>query len=222
VAATGRDEGVFVEPMLLPPVPTLQSLELPAGAPAIRLGETLGLRGHHLAGDGARARFRRVRAAEVLELDAAADATDAGFDVELPSTPAEASDWQAGVYEVTGRVEQAGTLRETNRLPLVLAPRLDDITPTFAGDELTAIEVTCSPPVRPAQSVVLVVSDRELLPEPFETATDTVTFPAPPAPNALPLGVLPVRLRVDGVESLVIEHGSTPPQFSQVVNTEAP
>ena len=173
------------------------------------MGETLSLRGHHLAGNQTRARFRILRGTATLESLAAADANEAGFDVQMAPDP----NWQAGIYEVTALMEQGGILRETNRLPLVLAPRLDLITPNITGGELTSLQVDRTPAVRPNQSVVLLVGDRELLPDAFTAPAGTLTFQAPAALNALPSGQQPVRLRVDGIESLVVDYQATPPQF---------
>lgn len=225
VAATGGDEGVFVHAGLLPPVPTLEALGLPSHAPAVRLGDLLSLGGHHLAGAPARARFRPLRETGVLELPAVAvGAGERGFNVQMPPDPPAAAvppesplnpdNWRAGVYEVTAVTEQGGQVRESNRLPVALAPRLDSVTALVAGAELS-LRVTCSPKVRPGQSVVLVVGSRELRPDPFDAPAGTLTFPAPAAPDALPAGPQWVRLRVDGVDSLLVDYAAKPPAFQE-------
>ncbi len=210
VPATGADQGVQVQAGLLPAFPTLESLTPPASAPAIRLGEPLDLHGHHLLGNAMRARFRMVPGTEIRELNTEPGATDSDFAVQILLNP---GDWRAGLYEVSALTEQGGTVRESNRLPVVLAPRLDALTAVMNGPQLQSIQVTCSPPVRPGQSVVLIVGSRELQTEPFATATNTLTFPAPAAPAALPTGQQWVRLRVDGVESLLVNYAATPPEF---------
>jgi hypothetical protein len=63
--------------------------------------------------------------------------------------------------------------------------------------------------VRPEQRVVLLVGDIEVLARPHPTRTDTLTFVSRPiAP-----GEYFVRLRVDGVDSLLVDRSSTPPVF---------
>lgn len=208
--ASGGDEGVRVQVGTQPAFPTLEALAPPAGAPAIRSGEVLTLHGHHLSGNAPRARFRMVPGSEIRELNAEPGAVDASFAVQVPVNP---SDWRAGVYEVSALIEQSGTTRESNRLPLVLAPRLDAITPILNGPQLESIQVTVTPSVRPGQSAVLIVGDRELAPENFDSAVDTLTFPAPPPPTALPSGQQWVRLRVDGAESVVVNYAADPPEF---------
>ena len=53
--ATGDDRGVVVDASLLPPFPTIEHVVCKdaESQPAIRLGETVILRGHHLDGSGA-------------------------------------------------------------------------------------------------------------------------------------------------------------------------
>jgi hypothetical protein len=222
VPATGGDEGVFVQLGLLPPVPTLEAVQPPARAPAVRLGEALSLRGRHLAGLGVRARFRPLRDTGALELAANADAGDGAFTVTMPpdppagpvpaGSPLNPENWRAGVYEVSAVMEQAGQQRESNRLPVVLAPRLDSVVASVVAGQLT-LQVTCSPRVRPNQSAVLIVGNRELLPDPFTAPTGTLSFPAPGPTEPLPSGPQWVRLRVDGIESLVVDYQASPPQF---------
>jgi hypothetical protein len=222
VPGTNRDEGVFVQANLLPAVPTLQEL-IPQTSPAIRMGEKLTLQGHHLGGTVVRARFRLLRGDYEFELPAQAGASDTGFDVQMPAGP---DDRPAGVYEVSAVLTQGGVERTSNRLPVMLAP-LITVGPVVGG----ALTITCNPRVGPRQHVVLVVGTRELLPTaasfplvalpapPHPGPTATLNFILPTAPHALPSGSQWVRLRVDGMESILVDRTKTPPEFvpSQVV-----
>jgi hypothetical protein len=220
----GGDEGVFVQPGLQPPVPTLESLELPTKQqPSIRLGETLSLHGHHLTSTPAppRVRFRLLRGNDVWVL-AAAGASDAGMTVQLPPDPPAAAvppnsplnpdNWRAGTYEVTALIDKNGVVRESNFLPVVVASRV--VPPVNVGGAPAAIQVTCSPPIHPGQTPTLIVGTRELRAAPFTTATKNLSFPLPVAPDApLLAGTHPLRLRVDGIDSLVVNYAGQPPQF---------
>lgn len=214
VPATGGDEGVFVQAGLQPPVATIEALELPAGAPALRLGETLTLRGHHLAGNNVRVRFHRPMDGAIQELPAAGTPSDSEVQALLPSTPLSPDDWFAGVYQVSVLTEQGGTDRETNRLPLLLAPRLDSVAAVPPAGPVATFDVTCNPPVQAGQSVGLLVGSRELAPEPFVAPADTLSFTAPSAPPLASGGPVAVRLRVDGVQSLVVDYAAQPPAFA--------
>jgi len=216
IPGTNRDEGVFVQANLLPPVPTLETL-VPQTDPAMRMGEKLSLQGHHLGGTTVRAHFRLLRGDYEFTLTASAGASDASFEVQLPPGP---DDRPAGVYEVTALVTQGGVVHSSNRLPVMLAP-LITVGPVVAG----VLTITCNPNVGPRQQVVLVVGTSELLPtaasfpivvlpapaHPVPTAS--LNFILPAAPHALPSGSQWVRLRVDGMESILIDRTKTPPEF---------
>lgn len=213
VALTGGDEGVFVQASLLPPVATLERLSLPDSAPALRLGDTLSLNGHHLAGSNVRVRFRRPMSDTVLELAAVGTPTDDEVAVALPSVPVNPDDWRAGVYEVSIVTEQDGEDHETNRLPLMLAPRLDSVAPVPPAGPVATIDITCNPPVQIGQTVGLLVGSRELAPATFTAPTGTLSFVAPTDPPLSSGGPYPVRLRIDGVQSLVVDYAARPPAF---------
>ncbi len=227
----GGDEGVFIHLGLQPPVPTVESIQLPAeDQPYIRLGEALSLRGHHLAGTNPQVRFRLLRGNDVWELDAAAGANDSRMDVVMPPDPPAApvpansplnpDNWRVGCYQVTALVTQGGQVRETNFLPLILAPRVRP--PINVGGVPASIQITCTPPIRPTQSVVLIVGNRELRPAPFNAPAKNLSFPLPTAPNALASGTHPVRLRVDGIDSLVVNYTTQPPQFDPAQSVMLP
>ena len=224
----GGDEGVFVHPGLQPPVPTLESLQLPfERQPYIRLGETLSLRGHHLAGTNPRVRFRLLRGDDVWVLNASPGANESRIDVQMPpdppigpvppTSPLNPDNWRVGAYEVTALVTQAGRVRETNFLPLILAPRVTTVT---VGGAPPSVQVTCSPPVRPNQSAVFIVGQRELRPTAFTAPTKTLSFRLPAPPNELPSGKHAVRLRIDGIDSLVVNYAAQPPQFDTTQTVE--
>nr|MBA4158635.1 DUF4255 domain-containing protein [Gemmatimonadota bacterium] len=105
---TKRDEGVRVQPTLLPPYPALESAAPPALQPAVRMGERLSLAGRNLEGDSVAARFTHLRSGRTLELEPEPGATATAFEVRMPPDPPAApvpdesplnpANWQAGVY----------------------------------------------------------------------------------------------------------------------------
>jgi hypothetical protein len=223
-----RERGVVVDPSLLPPFPTLESLELPSSQPAIRMGERLILKGHHLEGDKIFVRFVETRQGKELELDATAGSSATRVEVQVPSgaisgsppppgSPLHPESWRAGMYRVSLRIERPGTpgsprIILTNELGLLVAPRIATMQASaVAVDGITTFTVTVRPPVHPSQVVSLILGDRELLAEPIGSApsSDAVfkgSGIARPSKHW-------VRLRVDGVESLLIDRSTTPPSF---------
>lgn len=97
--------------------------------------------------------------------------------------------------------------RTTNQLSFLLAPGITIAPPTAAAGSVT-FTVTCSPEVWPGQSASLLLSDQDIPASPVGAQTPTLTFTA-----SLVKGDYFVRLRVDGVDSLLVNQSVTPPVF---------
>lgn len=223
--ATGSDEGVRVESGLLPPFPTLLQAIPPGDQPSLRMGEELVLRGHHLEGQTVQVSFTHVRSSRTLTLAAtAASATE--ITVRIPPDPAPGpvdpgspqnpENWQSGLYSVAALVQRAGEARRTsNLLPVALAPRIE---PTIDA-ATNRLSVKCSPKVWKAQDVRLIVGEREVSPEPIVAEkADTLTAPL----AGLPAGEQWVRLRVDGIESILVDRSATPIKFDDTQKVAIP
>ena len=210
-AVTGEERGVVAITGLAPPFPALTGTSLPEARLAAHLGDTVGLAGRHLDGTGHAVVLSHAR------LDAEhAVAPDAVTTSEVTVTvPAGApADWPAGLYEARVTLTAGGREVSTNALPLALAPVMDvaGITVTLAPgpDGPTAmIEVPVEPDVWPAQEASLVVGSREVRAEARTAVADVLTFVMEDAET----GTFPIRLRVGGVESVLIDRTVSPPEF---------
>ena len=69
--------------------------------------------------------------------------------------------------------------------------------------------VTTSPDAFPTQRVTLLLNDIEFSADPFISTTATVTI----STIGLTAGNYWVRLRVDGVDSLLVDRSKTPPVY---------
>jgi hypothetical protein len=209
------DRGVIVQPSLIPPFPTLTALEFPNPQPSIRLGEVLTLRGYHLEGESVTVRLMNPRLTEAIALTPQPDSTATEIKVQLPN-PGDPDDpdsatstWIAGVYTLSVVVSEADTEQTTNELPFSLAPIIT-VSPNAAASGDITLTLTCQPKVRPEQRVALLFGDREIPAPPRTEATETLIFQL----EAIPAGTYFVRLRVDGVDSLlVVRTPDTPPQL---------
>lgn len=201
-----RDGGVILQPNLVPPFPTLQESVPPNRQPAVRIGDVLTLRGHHLDGDSVSARFTHARSGTTIELPSEPGASASQFEVRIQDLDS----WQAGVYAVSGVIKRTGQANlSTNELSIVLAPRIISIDVVGTTGDVT-LTVHCSPNVRKTQQVSVVIGDREIRAEPITVdKTDSPTFKA----KGLPSGPQPIRLRVNGVESILIDRSGAPPIF---------
>ena len=129
--------------------------------------------------------------------------------MQVPNTPAV---WPAGFYTVTVMVQRPGETyrRSTNQLSFPLAPRIT-VSPLSAAGPSITYAVTTAPEVWPEQFVALLLGDDEIVAPPRTSQIGTVTFNAQ---DLLP-GDYFVRLRVDGVDSILIDRSVTPPVFDQ-------
>ena len=117
--------------------------------------------------------------------------------------------WPAGFYTVSVLVQRPSETyrRTTNQLSFSLAPSIT-ITPNPAPAGSVTFTVTCNPEVWPEQSVSLLLGDQDLPSPPVTAKVSTLAFT-----TSLVKGEYFVRLRVDGVDSLLVNRSVTPPVF---------
>jgi hypothetical protein len=207
-----NDRGVDVEPGLVPAVPLIDAIVPTSGQPVARLGEIIELRGHHLDGTGRTILFTNDR----LEIEQDLPAT--GPNVPTPmqfSVPiAQAADFPVGVYRVGARLLRSGELhpRETNRLAMIIAPEITGLPmPPVPRDGAGTASFTINfrPMLRAGQRVTLVLGQQEFAPQAFVAPVATLNFVIPHAP----VGNHLARLRVDGIDSPIIDPAAKPPVF---------
>jgi hypothetical protein len=212
-----RDEGVIVAPDMVPPYPTLETVLVAAHETpsTLQTGDVVTVRGHHLAG-GSRFMVLRndtLKLAHEMALPDGSDETRLDFTANLPAG------LPVGVYRLELRVLRAGEAepRTSNPLPVALAPQI-----TFPPLAITrgvvngvanvlSLSIGCQPEVRVGQKVALLMDSREAQAQPFTANTSTLNFQFADAP---PAGGTPLlRLKVDGIESIVANRGARPPAF---------
>ena len=205
------DRGAFVQPDLTPPFPTLTAVTPPNQQPSALLGDVLTLEGHHLDGANISVRFTHPRLAGPINLAPLPGNTATRLQVAIPNAPAQ---WVTGFYTVAVSLQRPGEtfLRTTNELPLSLAPRITspmsmNVARDANGD--ATINLGCAPEVRPAQRASLLLGAIETPAEPHAAQTSTLNFVF----KKIPPSDYWVRLRVDGVDSLLINRAASPPAF---------
>ena len=212
--ATGRDRGVEVIPGLLPPLPTLTAAVPPARQPVAAIPDTVGLQGHHLEGSNREVLLTNDR----FEIDATIPALPpasppVGMDTLIEfSLAGQAAALPVGVYRVAARLVRPGESdpRETNRIALTLAPRMTNLPLTVAraGDGSASFTIEFTPELRAGQTVLLVLGQTEHLPQGgLGSPATSLSFVIPDAP----LGSHLARLRIDGIESPIIDLSAEPP-----------
>jgi hypothetical protein len=204
------DEGIAVQENLVPPFPTLEAVSLPNNQPSARLNDVLTISGHHLGGDSIVVHFTNPRMTEPIEVTPMADGTATEIKVKLPDEP---DNWLAGFYTISAVISRVGQQdRTTNEIPVTVAPRIINITigatsPPVVREYIAT--VTCSPEVTPEQNVALLLNDREFPAESRPARTGTLSFLL----SDILDGEYFARLRIDGVDSLLVDRSVTPPVF---------
>jgi hypothetical protein len=222
-----EDRGAIAQGNLIAPFPAIEDIRLvDLGSGELQgmerrlsfeLGDTIAILGHHFGlaeGDMTKVtltvRLSTSRLEEPHDLAVAAgDASDSQIKVQIPNDPA---NLPAGFYMVSVLVTPNGKpdeTRATNEWPLLLAPQLTSAMPPPAiarvnvqdGLGRATINLDCTPEIRPEQRVSLMLGDLEIRAEPHPAQTNALTFVA----NKIRAGTFRVRLRVDGVDSHIVD-----------------
>lgn len=202
------DKGVQGQANLTSPFPVLDGLLLPNNQAAARPGDTLALTGLNLDGASVGVVFNNPFFSAPVEIAPLAGATGSSLSVTLPNTPAV---WPAGLYTVAVMVQRpAETFRRTTSLlTFALAPQITIAPATTPAAPGIVYTVNCNPEIRPEQRASLLIANMEIMADAHVAQTAVLTFTVPD----LTAGTYFVRLRVDGVDSLLVNRGVTPPVF---------
>lgn len=205
----GAEAGVAVAADLRPRFPTLVALQPAAGQQVAQAGGAVAVTGELLAGTTRIVHLVDRRRSVAVEVDVGAGTSPQRFGFVVPAT------LPVGTYDATVEVQPDATspTTTTNRLPLTVAPQIADafpITATRDADGDVTLTIGCSPGVFPDQQVSLILGSREVLARPH---------PAPGATSLqfvlrdAPVGSHLTRLRVDGIDSVVVDRTASPPVF---------
>lgn len=209
------------------PPPVLQSVRngLTPLMPALRLGDDAVLAGSGLQREATlTAVFDNSRLGLSVERPLAQGVPGTAAAERVAHLPSLAEDsgaadaWGIGVYAVSVRVAEAGRPTwSTNAVPIALAPRITATPLAAPAGSPVDLVVDCVPRLRPVQhpGVRLLIGGSELLPASIDTPLDTTqptrlhfSLPGQAAGSQV------LRLRVDGIDSLPVTFGGTPPRLA--------
>jgi len=202
-----QDKGPVSTASIVPPIPTLYCVTPPNQQPSARLGDTLTLTGVNLDGTNVGVQFNNPLGAAAVEVAPNPGGSSSQLSVQVPNQPAV---WPAGFYTLAVLVQRPGETyrRTTNQLAFSLAPTVTIVPASAPAGSLT-YTATCSPQVWLGQIVSLLLGNMEIPAASFTAQTGTLTFAA----SKVASGSYYFRLRVDGVDSLLVNRGVAPPVF---------
>jgi hypothetical protein len=217
-----NDEGVFVVPIS---APSLAEVQIPNRKAAAELGDLLTIIGGNLGAEGLTVQIHHLELDQPLTLIPEPDRTNQRLHLQLPDPavdPTAPSTWAAGFCVLNATVQRPGLPPwRSNAIPFGLAPLITSRAPASAPAGNVSITVTCAPQIRDGQRVTLLVGEREFEPASVSTpanptAETTLVFNT----TALAAGNHPLRLRVEGVDSIPVDFSVDPPQFdaNQVIS----
>ncbi|CAE6792193.1 DUF4255 domain-containing protein [Nitrospira defluvii] len=203
---TKRDRGVVVQADLLPPFPTIQTAAATNGQPAATVGAIVELTGHHLDGTNRAVLLSNSR----FDIEQALPVAGGGEGLASFTVPAV----PAGLYQLAMRVIRPGESdpRISNAVALVIGPEITSAMPVAVvrdGSGVATLVLSVQPQIQPGQTVSLLLGTREIPVAPITVATGTVTVAVADAPT----GEFLLRIRVDGIDSPIIDRSAVPPAF---------
>jgi hypothetical protein len=211
-----NDSGITSQADLTPPFPALTTATPPNNQTSIRLGEVLTLAGFHLDVKNPQVHFTHQRLGTTQSLSLEAGGTASEVTVKIPAN--DPNNWPAGFYTVAiVYTRDDGAAATTNELSISLAPTINTIAPPTVTKDGNGnitdviIQVQCNPAIQQGQRVSLLLADREILVTPITATTQQLSFDG----GVVPAGDYFVRLRVDGVDSLLVNRLVSPPVFDQ-------
>jgi hypothetical protein len=200
---------LVVQASMASPLAAITLIIPAAGQPAATLNTTVTVQGNHLTGATGVVLSNSLRGVNQTLVPTVLS------DISLAFTPPDLgvpTELAAGIYDISVQVPSMATTITTNSLPFAVAPEILAGAPTALASGNTTVTVPCRPFLRPGQQVSLIIGDQQAAANPFTVATSSPSFTYP---NLQPTnGAVPLRLRVDGIDSPIINMTSTPPAFT--------
>jgi uncharacterized protein DUF4255 len=198
---------------LVPQVPGIDAVLPPLSQPAALIGDTVTIKGHALADPAPRVLVVNDKFGIRETVAPTGASSDTGLQFILPPTlPSNpAASWPVGAYQLSvillpGQPKQV----TTNALSLIIAPTITTPLPMAVpsvGGTVT-VNLACAPPVLQEQSVQLTLGATQVAAQQLTATTSNLTFV-----TNLGAGSYLARLRVDGVDSFIVDRSVDPPVY---------
>jgi len=195
----------------LTPFPNISEVIPPGSQPAAELGDIVTVNGGHLENATGVVLSNSMRGIQQTR-PLVAPATNNSLQFQPPNLGAP-GELAAGIYDLSVQITTAAGAAPTNSLPFAIRPSIDTWAPggpIASGN--TTVAVSCSPFLRPGQKVFLVIGSQMVGADSFTIPTNLPSFTYP---DLQPTGgPVRARIRVDGIESRIVDRTTTPPSFT--------
>lgn len=210
--------------------PTLTNVTIATGFNAAVIGDDLFVNGERLAANGVVARVHHPLMPHPVELPVTF-VNPSQLRVTIPPAPpfdppetGTAAAWPAGMYALSLVVTPPnGPGWTTNDVPFALAPSIT-VTPPQHASGTFDVTITATPQVRDGQKILAIWDGTQIVPQPPVTtpvndanATTAVTFTVEGTK-----GIHRVRLRVDGIDSIVMKQTGGVLAFDDAQSVDVP
>jgi Pvc16 N-terminal domain len=199
---------VAVIPGLAPTVPTLSAVVPKDKQIVVELDAPVTLEGFALDGTAREV----VLTSERFEIEETLPASGSSIKLQFTIPAARAADFPAGIYRVRARVQKPGEPepRVTNDLALVVAPTISGLPMNVArvGGK-ASFTLSFVPVCRRGQQARLLLGRGDFAPQPVTGDASSLSFEIPDAP----VGNHLARLRIDAIDSPIIDTAASPPAF---------
>ena len=207
---TTLETGPKVIASMQSPDPVISSIVYANGQNSAELGDVVVVNGQNLAGSGQTLLLANPLRNVTVSVTTPTNVSATSLTFTLPTN---AATCPAGTYTASVQlVLTAGAPPViSDQQPLTIAPKITAL-PTAATLDASGnltLTPTCTPQLQPTQTASLILGDIQAAATPITTATATPSF----AFTALPAGTYWVRLRIDNVDSHLIDFGP-PPVFA--------
>lgn len=195
-------------PNIAPPSPTLSAVVPKDGANVVELDMPVTLEGFALDGVSQEVLLSNDR----FQVEQVIAASGSGTRLQFTIPAASAANFPAGVYRINLRVQKSGEPepRVSNDLAVTIAPNMAGLPMVVHRVGATAsFTLNFTPAARVGQTVRLVLGAGEYAPQAFTADTTSLNFVIPNAPA----GDFLARLRIDGIDSRIVNAAVVPPAF---------
>jgi hypothetical protein len=201
---------ITAQPNLLSPLPAITGVFPPNGQAVANLGDTVTVQGTNLNGATGVLLINSLRQIRQT-ITPLLSVGNTSFQFVPPNLNAP-SELPAGIYNLAAQVPSGPDTVNTNSLPFAIAPNISAWAPGMIGSgNNVTLTVLCTPFLRPGQDVFLIIGDQQAVADAFTTPTNSPSFTYQVLqPTG---GSVPARMRVDGVDSPIIDMTKSPPQF---------